>query len=152
MNISTKSQYASRALFHLAMAGATRTAPVRIADIAREQNIPKKYLEQILLLFKNAGILASKPGLKGGYYLARPLREVTMAEVLEVAEGPLDPVRCVSKTDHAPCPFADESRCALKTVWREAGEAVSGVLSGITLQDLVERAEELNAADPMFFI
>jgi Rrf2 family protein len=143
MPISTKGEYAARALLHLALASDPHT-PIKTGDIAAQQRIPKKYLEQILLLFKHAGFVQSKPSLKGGYFLARPASEITMAQMLRAVDGPLAPVRCVSQTAYAPCPCAvEESTCALRSVWQEARDAMVGVLDRITLQDLADRARAM---------
>ena len=142
MPISTKGEYAARALLHLALAHKEGT-PVKTADIAREQSIPKKYLEQILLLFKKQGLVQSKPGLHGGYCLAKPPGEITMAQVVRIVDGPLAPVRCVSKTAYARCTCAIEATCALRTVWQEARDAVAKVLEEVTLEEVAIRARSL---------
>jgi Rrf2 family iron-sulfur cluster assembly transcriptional regulator len=87
LGISTRTEYATRALLDLALA--REGAVTKTADVAKRQRIPKKYLEQILLLFKREGILRSKPGLNGGYMLARPARQITLAEVVRAIDGPL---------------------------------------------------------------
>jgi len=141
--ISAKGEYAARALLHLALASDAQT-PVRTGDIAERQNIPKKYLEQILLVFKKEGLVRSKPGLNGGYFLAKRPSEITMAEVIRAVDGPLAPVRCVSQTAYAPCPIAHvEATCALRTVWQEARDAMVGVLERITLEELAARARAM---------
>jgi len=142
MQISTRGEYAARALLHLALAydGARL---VKTAAIAKQQSIPKKYLEQILLLFKKRGLVQSKPGLNGGYFLARPPGQITMAEIVRAVDGPLAPVRCVSKTAHVECTCAVEATCALRTVWQEARDAVARVLEGITLEEVAVRARVL---------
>jgi len=142
MPISTKGEYAARALLHLALAYGAG-APVKTADIAQQQSIPKKYLEQILLLFKKEGFVRSKPGLNGGYSLARPPGQITMAQVVRAVDGPLAPVRCVSKTAYARCTCAVEATCALRTVWQEARDAVAQVLEDITLEEVAARARSM---------
>lgn len=145
MPISSKGEYAARALLHLALASDSQT-PVKTADIAAQQQIPKKYLEQILLVFKRLGFVQSKSSLRGGYYLAKPAREITMAQVVRAIEGPLAPVGCVSQTAYIPCPRALEDTCALRTVWQEARDAMVGVLERITLQDIADRARAMAKA------
>lgn len=145
MPISTKGEYAARAMLHLALAYANGM-PARTDDIAVEQAIPKKYLEQIMQLFRKEGLVTSKPGLNGGHMLARPPREITMAEIVRAADGPLAPMRCVSKTAYTRCTCTSEDTCALRTVWQEARDAVAGVLEKITLEDVAQRARELQTA------
>ena len=152
MPISSKGEYAARALLQLALSSDART-PVRTADIAQRQNIPKKYLEQILLLFKKEGLVRSKPGLNGGYFLAKRPAEISVAEVIRAVDGPLAPVRCVSRTAYAPCPFAVEATCALRTVWQEARDAMVGVLERITLEELAARARAMaEVCVPTYYI
>jgi len=142
MPISTKGEYAARALLQLALAynGGSR---VKTAHIAEQQRIPKKYLEQILLLFKKQGLVESKAGLNGGYSLAKHPSQISMAQVVRAVDGPLAPVRCVSKTAYARCTCAVEATCGLRTVWQEARDAVARVLEEITLEDVAGRARAL---------
>ena len=142
MPISAKGEYAARALFQLALAY-ERGEPVRTVDIATEQQIPKKYLEQSLLAFKKAGLVQSKSGLNGGYFLARHPGEITIAQIVRTVDGPLAPVRCVSQTAYQPCKSAVEATCALRTVWQEARDAMVGVLDKITLQEVATRSRAM---------
>jgi Rrf2 family protein len=142
MSVSTKGEYAARAVLQLALAFESGT-PMRTADIAKLQSIPKKYLEQILLSLKDRGIVRSKSGVNGGYLLGRHPSEITMAEVVRTVEGPLAPVRCVSQTAYEPCPCRVEATCALRTVWQEARDAMVGVLERITLAEVADRARAM---------
>src|SRR6185369_11265362 len=99
--ISKKTKYGLKALIYLARQ--YRQGPILIADLAREERIPKKFLEAILLALKNSGILQSKKGKGGGYYLGRPPGNITMGQAIRVMEGPLAPVPCVSETSYATC-------------------------------------------------
>ena len=145
MSVSTEGEYAVRALLRLALAGNGDAggAPLKSADIARQEHIPSKYLQHILLRLKKEGFLQSKPGLNGGYFLARPAREITMADVIRAVDGPLAPMRCVSETAYTPCTLVDEATCALRTVWHEAREAMVGVLGRITLEEVAARARRM---------
>ncbi len=142
MPISARGEYAARALLHLALAY-EKAEPVKTLDIAERQSIPKKYLEQILLLFKKEGFVQSKPGLNGGYFLVRPPAEITMAEIVRAVDGPLAMTRCVSKTAYVKCACKIEATCALRTVWQEARDSVARVLEGVTLEEVAERARSL---------
>ncbi|HEV8339034.1 MAG TPA: Rrf2 family transcriptional regulator [bacterium] len=141
MGISTRTEYATRALLDLALA--REGTVVKTADVAERQRIPKKYLEQILLVFKREGMVRSKPGLHGGYMLARPARQITMAEVVRAVDGPLAPVRCVSLTAYAPCTCPHEEVCPLRAVWQEARRAMAEVLERTSLADVADRAREI---------
>src|SRR4030042_4421924 len=146
MPISTKAEYAARAMLHLALFY-NQAVLYTTNDISQEQKIPKKYLEQILLLFKNKGLILSKPGLNGGYSLARHPGEITMAEIVRTADGPLAPLRCVSKTAYSRCTCASEETCALRTVWGEARDAFAGILEKITLEEVVRRSRSLQKGE-----
>lgn len=143
MSISAKGEYAVMALLDLAL-GYYSGQTVRTADIAARQGISKKYLEQILLTFKNKGFVNSKSGQNGGYFLARPPAEITLADALRAVEGPLAPVRCVSVTAYSKCARKIESTCALRTVWQEARDAMVGVLEKTTLEELANRAGRMS--------
>jgi Rrf2 family protein len=153
MPISNKGEYAARAMLHLALAYGGG-APVKTGEIAERQRIPRKYLEQILLVFKKVGFVRSKPGSNGGYLLAKPPKEITMADVIRAVDGPLAPVRCVSMTAYAPCTSAVEATCALRTVWKQARDAMVGVLEETTLEEVAQRARHLAQASavPMYYI
>ena len=150
MAISAKGEYAARAMMHLALKYGNGSL-VKAEDIAHEQCIPKKYLEQILLLFKNKALVTSKSGSNGGYALARHPSEITMADVIRIIDGPLAPMLCVSITSYIPCSCTDETRCALRTVWQEARDKFVEVLENITLQDVVNRAIELEEKRAMMY-
>lgn len=96
MRLSTKGEYASRAMLELSLNYKER--PLHIREISAAQDIPARFLEQILLLLKRAGYLRSKKGPNGGYYLAKPPSEINVAEVIRVMDGPLAPIDCVSVT------------------------------------------------------
>lgn len=97
MRLSKRGEYGLRAMILLAAPQENRLpAVMQIKDIARQENIPAKFLEQILLTLKNAGLLHSKMGVGGGYYLAKPASEITLGQIFRVLDGPIAPVKCVS--------------------------------------------------------
>ena len=132
MNISTKSEYGLRALIHLASNTGREALPAR--EIGERWHVPVKYLEQILLALKEAGIVESQVGATGGYRLARPATLITAGEVIRVLDGRLAPVGCVSTYDYEPCEF--EPACGLKTLWARTRAAIIGVLDQTTIADL----------------
>ena len=119
---------------------------VRIDTISEEQNIPKKFLEQILNELKNMGAVESRRGARGGYRLARPPAEITLASIIRHMTGALAPVSCVSDRFYEPCTCPDEERCAIREVMKEAREAVVGIMERVTLADLCERSRRLEEA------
>ncbi|OGD11202.1 MAG: BadM/Rrf2 family transcriptional regulator [Candidatus Aminicenantes bacterium RBG_13_62_12] len=112
--------------------------PLHIRDISRAQHIPERFLEQILLLLKRAGYLRSKKGPNGGYSLAKPPGEISVAEVIRVMDGPLAPIDCVSVTAHEVCPL--EKACGLRWLWKDVRDAVARILEGTTFADLARKA------------
>ena len=139
MPISTKAEYAARAMMQLALVF-DGGAGVRTADIAAQQCIPKKYLEQILLQLKHHGLVRSKPGVNGGYSLGRSPREITVAHVLRAVEGPPAPSPCGGADGRTDCRLPAHDGCALRRVWQDVQEAASQVLEGVTLADLAAEA------------
>lgn len=137
MKISTKGDYATRALQDLAMR--YEKGPVPIETIAQRQALPARYLEQLLLILKRAGFLASKRGVNGGYYLAKAPREITLGQILRAVDGPIAPIYCVSENPREHC--SQESFCVLRDVWAEVRDAVSAIVDHTTLQDICERIQ-----------
>lgn len=125
--ISQKAKYALRALICLVKAGPERS--LMISEIATAQAIPRKFLEQILLELKRAGIVASRRGRMGGYVLLRPADRITFGEVLRLIDGPIAPLPCLSKIAYrrcADCP--DEGACEIRRVFAEVVRAQRDVL------------------------
>lgn len=146
MKLSVRGEYALRALLVL---GLHYDKPlVRIQAISDEQNIPKRFLEQILNDLKSAGIVRSKRGVAGGYRLARKPEEITVASVVRHIEGALAPVSCVSDRFYEKCSCPDESRCAIRNVMKEIRDAVVKIAERVTIADLCERSRRLHR-DPM---
>jgi Rrf2 family protein len=144
MKLSVRGEYALRAL--LVLTQHYGEGVVRIQTISDEQNIPKKFLEQILNDLKALGAVESKRGAGGGYRLARPPGNITLASVVRHMTGALAPVSCVSDRFYERCTCPDEERCAIREVMKETREAVVSIMERVTLADLGERAQRLEAA------
>lgn len=146
MRISAKGEYATRALVDLALRE-DPTTPVQVRDIATRQNIPMKYLVQILLVLKSAGLVESRRGVDGGYRLARPADAISLGEVVRAVEGPILPLKCFDDRDGANSawPFRNNF-CSL---WGTVRDSISDVLDGVTLSDLARQFEE---PDHMYYI
>lgn len=136
MKISAKGDYATRAVLDLAI-NYKEGEVSRIQTIAKRQNIPVKYLENILLLLNRAGVVRSRRGNQGGYYLARPPESITVGEVIRIVDGPLAPISCASTTAYEVCP--EESACGLRSVWLEARDALAKVLDNTSFADVLNR-------------
>jgi Rrf2 family protein len=138
--ISKKTKYALKALIYLARA--YDRGPVLIADLAEQENIPKKFLELILLALKNNGILQSRKGKGGGYYLGRAAKDISIGQVVRLLDGPLAPVPCASETAYAPCQECiDEQACGIRLVMKDVRDAMAKILDGTSLADMIERVE-----------
>jgi Rrf2 family protein len=135
MKLSTKSEYALLALADLA--GRGEGGAVRIEDIAERQRIPRKYLERILLTLRKGGCLRSWRGKGGGYELARPASQISLAEVVRLMDGPIASVRSASKHFYAHSPI--ERNRALTKLFREIRDIVARKMEATTLASLVER-------------
>lgn len=142
MNISAKTEYACIAVLELA-SRYDQGKPVRIREIAEANGIPSRFLVQILLQLKSAGIVGSTRGAAGGYQLVKPPGEITLAEVMAVSDGPsTDPVTSVSQESAA-------SR-TLMASWQNVAAVEREMLEAVTFADLVERAAE--QIDNMYYI
>ncbi|MEN6312443.1 MAG: Rrf2 family transcriptional regulator [Acidobacteriota bacterium] len=133
MRLSTKGEYASRAMLELSLR--YDQGPLHSREISKAQNIPRRFLDQILLLLKRAGYLKSRKGQKGGYVLARPPAAISVAEVIRVMDGPLAPIDCVSVMAHEACPM--ETTCGLRWLWKDVRDAVARIMEQTTFADLV---------------
>jgi Rrf2 family protein len=138
--ISKRTKYGLKALVYLARR--YEQGPVLIADLAHDERIPKKFLEAILLSLKNNGILHSKKGKGGGYYLGRHPRTITFGQAIRVMEGPLAPVPCVSETSYAHCSECNnELTCGIRLVMKDVRDAMATILDGTSLADVLERID-----------
>ena len=152
MRLSLRGEYALRALLVL---GLNYDQPlVHIQSISDQQNIPKRFLEQILNDLKSAGFVQSRRGVAGGYRLAKPPEEITLAAVVRHIEGALAPVSCVSEQFYEKCSCPDESRCAIRSAMKEVRDAVVRVAERITIAELCKRARDLQQTplNPIDFV
>lgn len=138
MRISTKGRYAVRAMLDLALHG--QEGPVRRVDIADRQHISANYIAQLFLDLQEAGLVVSVKGPGGGYVLAKSPADIRVGDIIRAVEGPIALVECVAPSEE-PCPLASD--CVTRKIWKEASEAISEVLNGITLDDLRLQACQL---------
>jgi len=146
MRLSKRGEYGLRAMIHLA--NAQKYSPdvlVQIKDISVQEKIPTKYLEQILLALKNAGLLQSKMGIGGGYYLARTPEQINLGQIIRVLDGPLAPIRCVSHMAYEPCGCPDEQTCGLRMVMGDVRDAIADILENMSLADVTDRVDTTRA-------
>lgn len=138
--LSKRTQYSLRALY--ALARKHGQGPVLITHLAEEELIPKKFLEQILLSLKSTGLVVSKRGKGGGYLLARPPQDVTLAEVIRMIEGPIAPLPCASETRFRKCEECpDILTCGTRIVMREVRDAMAEILEHTTLASVCQKVD-----------
>jgi Rrf2 family protein len=135
MKLSKRGEYGLRALQDLARHHGG--GPVPNTELAERNNIPARFLEQILLTLKHGRIVRSQKGPRGGYTLARPPEQITLAEVVRLLDGPLAPIGCASETAYEPCGCPDMEKCGLRRVMREVRDVVAKMMESTTLADLV---------------
>jgi Rrf2 family protein len=140
--LQKKSKYAIHAL--LALAQRPEQEPVLIADLAAQERIPKKFLEFILLVLRNKGILQSKRGRGGGYFLGRKPEAISLGEVIRALDGPLAPVPCVSHTAYRKCDECeDELTCGIRSVMNDVRDATAAIFDRESLADMLRRIATL---------
>jgi Rrf2 family transcriptional regulator, cysteine metabolism repressor len=136
MKISTKIRYGTRAMLELACRYGE--GPVELKEIAKKENISAKYLEQVIIPLRTGGLVKSIRGSKGGYSLAKPPSEVSLNDVIEILEGPLNLVDCLQ--DPNACPMSPS--CATRDIWQEVSHAINGIFHSINFEEMVNRKRE----------
>ena len=138
MKLSTKGEYGLLAVMDLALH--SLEAPVQSAQIAERQNIPKQYLDQLLLYLKKAGLVESSRGRQGGYQLARSASHINLLQVVRALEGSIDSNDVFMREG----PNQDPTRKILRDLWSEIFEHASEVLRTTTVEDVCERRKKLD--------
>jgi Rrf2 family protein len=136
MKISTKFRYGARAMLELA--SRYGEGPIELKEIAKRENISLKYLEQVIIPLRTAGLVKSVRGSKGGYALAKPPSEICLNDVVEILEGPVNLVECLR--DPKVC--QKSSSCVTRDIWKEVSDAIYGIFHSITLEEMVSRRKE----------
>ena len=140
MKVSTRGDYASRALLSLAL-HLDESGPTSVRDIAERTGLPQPYLEQILLALKGAGLVRSKRGVGGGYVLARDPAEITLGQIVSAVDGPIMIGDFGEPHQNGACDH--EGQCVLLAVWNEVGRHMRDHLDSFTLADMVAQARDL---------
>jgi Rrf2 family cysteine metabolism transcriptional repressor len=147
MKISTKIRYGTRAMLELA--SHYGEGPIELKEIAKRENISLKYLEQVIIPLRTAGLIKSVRGSKGGYSLAKLPSEICLNDLVEILEGPLNLIECLN--DPKVCQRVPS--CVTRDIWREVSEAISGIFHSITLEDMVNRRRDKEGrVSPMYQI
>ncbi|HMG43409.1 MAG TPA: Rrf2 family transcriptional regulator [Acidimicrobiales bacterium] len=137
MKVSTRGDYASRALLSLALHG-DAAGPTSVRDIAERTALPQPYLEQILLALKGAGLVRSKRGVGGGYVLARPPEQITLSDIVSAVDGPITLGDFGLPHQNGACDH--EGQCVLLAIWGTVGEQMRKLLDDMNLADIAAMA------------
>jgi len=138
MKLSRKGEYALRSLISLGIAAEVGKNLVQVSELAENEQLPIKFLEQIMQSLKEGGLVASVRGKFGGYRLGKPARSITVGSVVRLIDGPLAPIGCVSQTAYEKCTCPDEVHCGLRMLMLDVRNAIAGILDRYTLADVVE--------------
>lgn len=145
MKISTKIRYGTRAMLELACHYGE--GPIELKEIAKRESISLKYLEQVIVPLRTAGLVKSVRGSKGGYSLAKPPSEICLNDLIEILEGPLNLIECLN--DSKVCQKI--STCVTRDIWKEVSEAIQGIFHSVTLEDMVDRRKEKEGRIPPMY-
>ena len=137
MKLSKKGEYALRSLINLGIAAEVGRSLVQVSELADTEQLPVKFLEQIMSALKDAKLVMSARGKFGGYRLAKPAKAITIGEVVRLIDGPLAPIGCVSQTAYEKCTCPDEAHCGLRMLMLDVRNAIAGILDRYTLADVV---------------
>ena len=143
MKISYKGDYALKAMLHLALRYDSGTV-TPINEIAAVNDIPRKFLEQIMLILKGASLVESRRGIGGGFFLKRPPGEIHLGEVVRLMEGDIEPIAC-AKSPPEPC-CTEIGCCAFREIWAEVAAATAAIVDRVTFDDLLARQRQLKKA------
>ena len=141
MKLSTQSRYGVRAIFDIAYH--SNGLQTKVQDISRRQEISPRYIEQIFQKLRKAGVIGSRRGPSGGYFLKKKPEEITVGEIIRITEGGLSLVACGSPPKNSKKSCKKSGACATQLIWTEAGNRLSGYFDSITIKDLCGMAEEM---------
>lgn len=138
MKLTKRGEYALRALIDLTIAPQAGRQMLSQKEIAEKENLPLPFLEQIFLQLREAGLIDGKRGKGGGFFLAKPANNITLAEVVRLIDGPLAPISCASMTAYAKCSCPDEAHCGLRMIMLDVRNSISNILDRYTLAEVAD--------------
>ncbi len=138
MKLTKRGEYALRALIDFGIAYELGRPLIKVGELVEKEHLPVKFLEQILMQLREAGYIQTKRGKGGGYFLARPPKEIRLGDVIRLIDGPLAPIACVSQTAYERCTCPDEEHCGLRMLMLDVRNAISRILDRYYLGDVVE--------------
>jgi len=125
-------------MINLGIAAKVGRSLVRVTELAKAEDLPVKFLEQVMQQLREAGYVKSVRGKHGGYRLGKPAAQIAIGSVVRLIDGPLAPIRCVSQTAYEPCNCPDEAHCGLRMLMLDVRNAIAAILDRYTLADVVE--------------
>jgi Rrf2 family protein len=138
MHLTKKGEYALRAIINLGIAQEVGRTHVSVSELTGLSKLPLKYVEQILHTLRLAGYVDTRRGKYGGYFLRKPMKEISIGEVVRLLDGPLAPISCASQTAYAPCSCPDEAHCGLRMLMVDVRNAIANILDRYSLAEVVE--------------
>ena len=138
MKLSKRGEYALRSMINLGIAAKVERKLVRVTELAAAEDLPIKFLEQVIQQLREAGFVESVRGKHGGYRLAKPADQIAIGSVVRLIDGPLAPIGCVSQTAYEPCNCPDEAHCGLRMLMLDVRNAIAAILDRYTLADVVD--------------
>ncbi len=138
MKLSKRGEYALRSLINLGIAAKVGRPLLRVTELAKAEDLPIKFLEQVMQQLREAGFVESERGKHGGYRLAKPASQIHIGAIVRLVDGPLAPIGCVSQTAYEPCNCPDEAHCGLRMLMLDVRNAIASILDRYTLADVVE--------------
>jgi Rrf2 family protein len=138
MKLSKRGEYALRSLINLGIAAKVGRKLVRVTELAKAEDLPVKFLEQVVQQLREAGYVESTRGKHGGYRLAKPADQIAIGSIVRLIDGPLAPIGCVSQTAYEPCNCPDEAHCGLRMLMLDVRNAIAAILDRYTLADVVD--------------
>jgi len=145
MKISTKIRYGTRAMLELA--SHYGEGPIELKEVAKKENISLKYLEQVIIPLRSAGVVKSVRGSKGGYLLAKPPSRINLNDLVEILEGPVNLIDCLRD----PTVCQKVPLCVTRDIWKEVSEAIYRIFHSITLEEMVNRKREKEGLIPPMY-
>jgi len=147
MKLSTRGRYGLRAMID--MAQSEDKGPIATHTIAERQGISERYLEQLMVPLKRAGLVKSIRGSQGGYLLGKNPHDITAGDIIRVLEGPIAPVECISESNPEACTRSDY--CVTRVVWTKVRDSIAQVLDSYTLADLALESQKLPGRESFIY-
>lgn len=138
MKLSKRGEYALRSLINLGIAAKVGRPLLRVSELAKAEDLPVKFLEQVMQQLREAGYVVAERGKHGGYRLAREPGKISIGQIVRLIDGPLAPIGCVSQSAYEPCNCPDEAHCGLRMLMLDVRNAIANILDRYTLADVVE--------------